>query len=67
MPQFIPRNYASAFFPGLALLLTMILMLSPTAVHSQSASAFIATFSPLLVRPAHKATAELRNIFHSRV
>ncbi len=38
MRGFIPRNYSSFFFPGSVLLLTMILMLSPT-VHSQSASA----------------------------
>jgi hypothetical protein len=38
MHRYIPRNCPSVFFPGLVLLLTMILMLSPT-VHSQSASA----------------------------
>jgi len=39
MRQYIPRHYPSVFFSGLPFLLTMILMLSPTAVHSQSASA----------------------------
>ena len=39
MRQYIPRRYPSVLFSGLPLLLTMILMLSPTAVQSQSASA----------------------------
>src|SRR5712691_10967042 len=41
MRQLIPRQYPSIFFSGLPLLLilTIILMLLPTAVHSQSASA----------------------------
>ena len=39
MRQYIPRHYPSVFFSGLSLLLAMILMLSPTAVQSQSASA----------------------------
>ncbi|HEY6763790.1 MAG TPA: carboxypeptidase-like regulatory domain-containing protein [Candidatus Sulfotelmatobacter sp.] len=39
MRQYIPRRYRSFFFLGLPLLLTMILMFSPTAVQSQSASA----------------------------
>jgi hypothetical protein len=39
MRQYIPRRYRSVLFSGLPLLLTMILMLSPTAVQSQSASA----------------------------
>jgi hypothetical protein len=42
MRRFIPRNSRSVFFSGLVLLftmLTMILMLSPAAVHAQSASA----------------------------
>src|SRR5258707_7865135 len=32
----IPRHYRAVFFSGLSLLLPMILMLSPTAVHSPS-------------------------------
>src|SRR5712692_8115190 len=39
MRQYIPRHYPSVLSPGLPLLLSMILMLSPTAVQSQSASA----------------------------
>jgi hypothetical protein len=39
MRQFTPRLYPSVFSPGVVLLLTMILMLSSTAVHAQSASA----------------------------
>src|SRR5437016_6510953 len=39
MRQYTPRHYPSVFFSGLSLLLAMILMLSPTAVQSQSASA----------------------------
>jgi hypothetical protein len=39
MRQFIPRLYPSVFSLGLLLLLTMMVMLSSTAVHAQSASA----------------------------
>jgi hypothetical protein len=39
MRQFIPRLYPFVFPPGLMLLLVVILMLSSTAVHAQSASA----------------------------
>jgi hypothetical protein len=39
MRQYIPRHYPSVLSSGLPLLLGMILMLSPTAVQSQSASA----------------------------
>jgi len=39
MHRFIPTNSSSVLFPSLVLLLTVIVMLSPTAVHSQSASA----------------------------
>jgi hypothetical protein len=38
MRQFISRHSRSVFFSGFVFLLTMILMLSPTAVHAQSAS-----------------------------
>jgi len=39
MRQFTPRRCPSIYLPGLALLLATILMVAPTAVHSQSASA----------------------------
>src|SRR5229473_1437756 len=39
MHKFTARLYPSVFSPGLALVLTMILILSSTAVHAQSASA----------------------------
>ena len=39
MCQFTPRHYPSVVVPGLALVLTMVWMLSSTAVHAQSASA----------------------------
>src|SRR6266446_2089313 len=39
MRQYIPRHYPSVFFSGLPLLLAMTLILSPTTVQSQSASA----------------------------
>src|SRR5260370_8030837 len=39
MRQFTPRRCPSIYLSGLALLLATILMVAPTAVHSQSASA----------------------------